>query len=86
MNKFHNPATAGLRIAHEFFVPKPRIDFSARQPLHALPKLWNAFDDSKLKNTVKPDAFKDGLKLYFLNDLAAHVQCNNAFCRDCFPE
>ena len=39
LNKYHNPATAGLRIANKLFEPNPRIKFTARLPLHSFPKL-----------------------------------------------
>ena len=85
INGAYNPVAARLRRAETFFVPRARLNFSARFPLHAFPKLWNEFLDPELKNTVSVNVFKDGLKNYFLNDLAANVYCGRAFCRDCFP-
>ena len=38
---------------------------------------------SQVKKGV--DVFKNGLKNYILNDLAAEVYCGRAFCCDCFP-
>ena len=85
-NKFFHPDRANLRNANDLYVPKHRLDFSQRFPLHYLPKLWNDFDCAKLKNTPNHNSFRDGLKEYFLNDLDEIVYCGRAFCRDCFPE
>ena len=85
LKRFHNPSAASLRNSDEFFVPNPRLHFSGRLPLHSLHKLWNNFEDSKLKNTFSAKVFKEGRKKYFLNDLASHVQYKNAFCQDSFP-
>ena len=84
-NRFHKPATAGLRTADMLFVPRHRIDFTARLPLHALPKLWNNFREPDLKKLTSSNLFKDRLKEYFINDLASEVRCRRIFCRDCFP-
>ena len=86
LNKIKHPRTADLRNADELYVPRHRLNFAARLPLHLFPKLWNEFDDFELKSTTSADTLKDGLKSYFLNDLSAEVKCNRAFCRDCFPD
>ena len=85
-NKYYNPALAGLRKADELYIPQPRIQFCGRLPLHSFPKLWNEFEDKKIKNMQRSNPFKEGLKNYFLNDLAETVHCGRAFCRNCFPE
>ena len=85
INRLHNPVTAGLRNADLLFVPKHRLEFSARLPFHSFPKLWNNFSEKKLKNTSSVNTFKEGLKCFFLNDLADVVRCRRAFCRDCYP-
>ena len=84
-NKVRFPATTGLRNADELYVPRHRLKFASRFPLHLFPKTWNDFIDLELKSTTSANTFKLGLKSFFLNDLASEVRCNRAFCRDCFP-
>ena len=68
-----------LQFMHRYMSSKlPR----ARFPLHLFSKVWNEFSDLELKST---DTFKNGLKSYFLDDLASEVKCNRAYCTDCFP-
>ena len=87
VNRIYNPVRAcRLRNADVYFVPRSRLAFSARLPLNACPKLWNEFLDPEFKNTTSITIFKEGLKKYFLDDLAAEVYCGRAFCRDCFPD
>ena len=85
-NRDRNERGATLRNAGDLYVPRACLAFNARLPLHSFPKLWNNFNSVALKSTVNPNIFKNNLKTYFLDDLAASVNCNRAFCRDCFPE
>ena len=85
-NKYKFPATANLRCANDLYIPKHRLDFTARLPLHSFPKLWNEFDDKLLLKNPSTKSFNESLKAYFLDDLASVVQCGRAFCRDCSPE
>ena len=84
-NKIQNPTTAGLRNSDSLFVPRHRLDYTARLPFHALPRLWNTFSEHELKQVTSPKIFKERLKKYFLTDLASEVRCRRTFCRDCFP-
>ena len=86
MNRDRNVRGATLRNAKDLFVPRARLAFNARLPLHSFPKLWNNFNNEALKLTTNTNSFKKNLKTYFLDDLAPSVQCNRAFCRDCYPE
>ena len=86
LNRSRNTVTAGLRTASELFIPRYRINFAARLPLHFFPKVWNDITDNKLKNTTNVETFKNNLKKYFLDDMASEVRCDRPFCRDCYPE
>ena len=85
-NRDRHERGATLRNAAELFIPRARLAFNARLPLHSFPKLWNDFNNEALKATVSSNIFKNNLKNYFLDDLAAAVRCNRAFCRDCYPQ
>ena len=85
-NSYFNQTRANLRNKGDLFVPVHRLDYTARLPLHSFPKLWNEFESDKLKKTTSANSFKEGLKDYFLDDLAETVRCGRAFCRDCFPQ
>ena len=63
LNRLRNPNMVELRTANELFVPKFRILFSARLPLHTFPKVWNEFSNAKLKNTPNVKTFKEYLKI-----------------------
>ena len=88
-NRYKNPATAALRAqvrtATELFIPKFRLQFAAKLPLHRFPKIWNEFTEKSIKNITNVNTFKSKLKEYFLEDLASVVKCNRPFRRDCFP-
>ena len=86
VNRDRNERGATLWNANDLAIPWARLAFNSRFPKHSLPKLWNAFDDEALKNTVNPNTFKNNLKTYFIDDLAATVSCNRAYCRDCYPQ
>ena len=58
LNRFKNPATANLRIKNDLFIPRHRIDFTTRLPLHCLPKLWNEFESETLKNNPSTKSFR----------------------------
>ena len=85
LNRDRGDRGATLRDANDLYVPKARINFSSRLPLHDFPKIWNNFEDH-LKQIASPRLFFSNLKLYFLNDLAENVRCGRPFCRSCFPE
>ena len=84
-NRYRNPTTAELRTATDLYIPKFRLMFAARLPLHHFPKVWNDFCEKTIKNITNVNTFKDKLKEYFLEDLASVVKCKRPFCRDCFP-
>ena len=86
LNRERNVRGATLRNAGDLYIPRARLAFNARLPLHSFPKLWNNFNNEALKLNTNPISFKNSLKTHFLDDLASSVQCNRAFCRDCYPE
>ena len=77
--------TLNLRNKGDIYIPSARLDFSARLPLHSIPKAFNDFPDNGLQYSESHTKFKDGLNLFFLNNLPSEVYCGRPFCKDCFP-
>ena len=73
-----------LRNSGEMFIPRARLCFSERLPLHSIPKIYNEFPDFDIKNIPTKTNFKEQLKLFYLNKLNAEVFCGRPYCRDCF--
>ena len=75
-----------LRNSGEIFIPRARLFFSERLPLHSIPKIFNEFPDNNIKNIPSKNSFKDQLKLFYLNELNSEVFCGRSYCWDCFSD
>ena len=84
-SKIRENKTLNLRNAGDLFIPRARLDFSARLPLHSFPRVFNAFPDKGLQYSENLKKFKGGLKSFYLNNLPSEVNCGRPFCKDCFP-
>ena len=70
------------RQVHDIIQTRPRTDFSARSPMHALPTLWNNLSpDLKILNN------RNQLKRALMNKIIAsydsEVICRDPRCPDC---
>jgi len=62
--------------------PRPRTQFSAKAPNHAIPHIWNLLDNDTrtipLRNQLKSLLTKQKITSY-----ADHIECDNPTCPDC---
>ena len=77
--------TLNLRNSGDMYIPRARLEFSARLPLHSIPQVFNNFPDNVLQYSISHEKFKSGLNLFFMNNLPSEVYCGRPFCQDCFP-
>ena len=57
----------------------PTKNFNVFLSYHYIVQGGDDFDDFELKSTTSADTFRDGLKSFFLNDLAAEVNVTEHF-------
>jgi hypothetical protein len=77
------PNEMRLRNYQNILIPVSRVAYISRLPYYYLPKIWESFPDNSIKNINSKQLFDENLKLYFLNDLNATVNCNRLFCPTC---
>ena len=76
--------SVALRNSWEVFIPRARLAFSDRLPLHSIPRVYNEFPDGNIKNIYCKKRFIDELKLFYLNNLSSEVFCGRPYCQDCY--
>jgi hypothetical protein len=71
-----------LRNDNNLYSQPSRTAKIANHPLFSLPNKWDQLppEINILRNKKE---FDNALKLYFLNKLSDHVQCNNPLCPSC---
>ncbi len=72
-----------LRNNDAFNIPFSRLVSLDRQPLFALPRMWEEFPDQQIKFIRNKVEFDQKLKSHFLNLLSGNVICNRLFCYSC---
>ena len=72
------------RQSHLLYVPKVKYKFAQRQPLYALPALWNKWTGLIPPNT-KRHQIKHIVKSALLQGYPDVVKCINRRCLECYP-
>lgn len=88
LNMFHRNrdinGTYETRQADLFYIAPTKSKLVDKLPLYAYPTLWNKWY-SVTEMNVSRSCFKSRIKSVLISEYSDTVNCNNMYCRDCYP-